>query len=105
MIVCGAALLAAVIMPVQSFYDGRYDASMEEAADRLSLVIEEFWVSEADTLILRGWEVLPSADCSVVIEGHSLTLYSKDKSYRSTVSKSVERVVIGHSDEVTMTKT
>ena len=104
LVVCGAAILAAVIVPVQSYYDGQYDASMGESADRLSMVLDTFWASEADTLIIRGWEVLPSADCSVVIEGHSLVLYSGDKAYRSSVSNSMERVVIGHGDEVRMTK-
>jgi hypothetical protein len=102
--VCGIAVLAAILVPLQSSYEGRYDRSMEDAADRLSFILDEFWVSEADTMTIRGWEVLPSSDCSIEIEGHNLTVYLKDRSYRSIVSKSMDRTVIGHGDEVTITK-
>ena len=104
LMVCGVAMLAAVLVPLQSVYDSEYDSSMTSAADRLSYVIDEFWASEADTLTIRGWEVLPSADSSVVIEGHFLTVYSKDLSYRSSIKKSMDRVVISHGDEVTIEK-
>jgi hypothetical protein len=104
LIVCGIALLAAVVVPLNSVYDERYDRSMGDAADRLSFILDEFWASEADTLTIRGWEVLPSADGSVEIDGHSLTVYLKNKSYRSLVSHNMERIVIGHGDMVTITK-
>ena len=104
LIICGVAMLAAVLAPINSVYDNQYDASMREASDRLSFVIDEFWASEADTLTIRGWEVLPSADSCVVIEGHTLTVYSKDLSYRSSIKKSMDRVVIAHGDEVTIEK-
>ncbi|MCL2509742.1 MAG: hypothetical protein FWF07_01505 [Methanomassiliicoccaceae archaeon] len=104
LIVCGVAVLASVMIPIQSFYGERYDSSMEDAADRLSLILDEFWASEADTVTIRGWEILPSSDCFVEIEGHSLTVHFKERSYRSLVKESMERVVIGHKDMITLTK-
>ena len=102
--ICGIAILAAVMVPLQSVYEERYDRSMEDAADRLTFILDEFWASEADSMTIRGWEVLPSSDCSIEIEGHSLTVYLKDRSYRSLIPKSMDRIVIGHGDEVTIDK-
>jgi len=102
--VCGVAILAAVMVPLHSIYDERYDHSMEDAADRLSFILDEFWASEADAMTIRGWEVLPSSDCFIEIEGHDLTVYLKDRSYRSLTAHSMERTVIGHGDAVTITK-
>jgi hypothetical protein len=104
LIVCGLALLAAVIVPLQSFYDREYDDSMQDAADRLSFIIDEFWASEADAMTVRGWEVLPSPDCFIEIEGHSLTIFSKNKTYRAAVMNDMDTVVIGSRDEVTIRK-
>ena len=104
LIVCGVAILAAVLVPLQSIYNENYDNSLEGAADRLSFVLDEFWASEADSMTIRGWEVLPSADCYIEIEGHSLTVHMKDKSYRSIMPQSMDRIVIGHGDIVTITK-
>lgn len=102
--VCGIAVIAAVALPLQSFYDERYDLSMEDAADRLSLIIDEFWASEADTMTVRGWEILPSSDCFIEIDGHILTAYVKDKPYRSLISHEMEKTAIGYGDILTITK-
>ncbi|MCL1811612.1 MAG: hypothetical protein FWG41_05290 [Methanomassiliicoccaceae archaeon] len=104
LIVCGIAILAAIMVPLQSVYDERYDRSMEDAADSLSFILDEFWASEADTMTIRGWEVLPSAEGSIEIEGHSLIVHLKNRSYRSLIPHEMERVVIGHGDVVTITK-
>jgi len=104
LIVCGVAILASVMMPLQSFYDERYDRSMEDAADRVSFILDEFWASEADAMTIRGWDILPSSDCFVEIEGHSLTVHMKDRSYRSLMPLSMDRIVFGHGDMVTLTK-
>jgi len=104
LVVCGVAILASVMVPLQSVYSEKYDHSMEDAADRISFVLDEFWASEADTLTIRGWEILPSSDCFIEIEGHDLTVHMKDSSYRSIMPVSMERIVIGHGDVVTLTK-
>jgi hypothetical protein len=104
LIVCGAAILISVLVPLQSYYDERYDESMEGAADSLTFILDEFWASEADTVTIRGWEILPSSDSFVEIDGHDLTIHLKDKSYRSLISHSLENIVIGHDDEVTITR-
>lgn len=104
LIVCGLAILASVMVPLQSFYDERYDHSMGDAADRLSFILDEFWASEADTVTIRGWEVLPSSDCFIEIEGHDIIVHLKDRSYRSLISHSMEKTIIGHGDAVTITK-
>ena len=104
LIVCGIAILASVLVPLQSFYGERYDHSMEDAADGLSFILDQFWASEADTLTVRGWEILPSSDCFIELEGHDLIVHMKDRSYRSLTTHNMERTVIGHGDVVTITK-
>jgi len=104
LIICGLAVLAAVAVPLQSFYDERYDSSMADAADHISFILDEFWASEADTLTLRGWEILPSADCSIEIDGHNLTVHLKDRSYRSLISHDIGKIIIGHGSIVTVSK-
>jgi hypothetical protein len=105
LVICGVAILAAVAMPLQSYYDERYDSSMEETADRISYILDEFWASEADTLTIRGWEVLPSSDSFIEIGGHDLTVHMKDKTYRSLMSKAMDEILIGHGDVITISKT
>lgn len=75
LIICGVAILAAVLIPVQSMYDNRYDDSVTNIADKTSFILDEFWASEADTMTLRGWEILPSAGSSMEINGHSLIIH------------------------------
>ena len=104
LIVCGLAVLASVMVPLQSFYGEKYDRSMEDSADRLSFILDEFWASEADTMTIRGWEILPSPECFIEMEGHYLTVHLKDKTYRSLMSQSMERAVIGHGDAITIAK-
>ena len=104
LIICGLAVLAAVVVPLQSFYDERYDRSMENTADKVAFILDEFWASEADTLTIRGWEILPSSDCFIEIEGHNLIVHMKGKSYRSLMMKSMDRTTIGHGDAVTVSK-
>jgi len=104
LIICGVAVLASVMVPLQSFYDEKYDRSMEDAADKMSFILDEFWASEADAMTIRGWEILPSSDSYIEIEGHDITVHLKDRSYRSLIPQSMERTVIGHGDIVTITK-
>lgn len=104
LIICGVAVLASVLVPLQSFHEERYGRSMEDSADKLAFILDEFWASEADTMTLRGWEILPSSDCYIEIEGHNLIMHLKDRSYRSLISHSMERTVIGHGDMVTIKK-
>lgn len=104
LMVCGVALLAAILIPVQSMYDDRYDGSMVDVADKASYIIDEFWRSEADTMTLRGWEILPASDSYMEIDGHRLTIHHNNNTYSALISKSMDRRTIGYGDEVTITK-
>ena len=104
LIICGVMILGAIVIPLQSFYDESYNHSMVDAADHVSFVLDEFWASEADTLTIRGWEILPSADCSIEIEGHNLTVFMKNRSYRALIKENMDRIIIGHGDIVTISK-
>lgn len=102
--VCGVALLAAILIPVQSMYDDRYDDSMVSVADKASFIIDEFWNSEADTMTLRGWEILPTPDSHMEIDGHHLTIFHNNNTYSALISKSMDHRTMSYSDEITISK-
>ncbi len=102
--VCGVILLAAVSVPVISMYDDRYDDSMRETADRTSLMLDRFWTSESDVLTIRGWEILPSPDSSLEIDGNHLTVNNKDGSFSTLIEHRMDAFSIGYNDEVHISK-
>ncbi|MCL2334040.1 MAG: hypothetical protein FWC52_04535 [Candidatus Methanoplasma sp.] len=104
LIVCGVAILAAIAVPIQSFYDVSYDSSMEDTADHISFILDEFWASNADTMTIRGWEILPSSDCSIEIEDHKLTVLLGDRTYHAMIAENMDKIVIGYGDVVTISK-
>lgn len=104
LVICGIALLGAVLMPVQSMYDSEYDASMNDVADKTSFILDEFRSSQADTLTLRGWDILPSSDSYLEIDGHTLTIYQNDRSYRSAIADSMESITLRYNEEITIVK-
>jgi hypothetical protein len=83
---CGVILLAAVAVPVSGAYETKKDGDMQDAADKAAGMIDAFWGSEADVMTLRGWDILPSSDCSMELDGHHLTLVKNGKSYGSLIS-------------------
>jgi hypothetical protein len=91
---CGAILLAAIAVPVSGAYEVRKDGDMQNAADKTAGMIDSFWMSEADVMMLRGWDVLPSADCVMELDGHHLTLTKNDKAYGSLISHPAEDMIL-----------
>lgn len=104
LVICGVILLAAVSVPMSSIYDEKHDDSIRDAAERTSIMLDHFWDSEADTMTLRGWEILPSSECSLEIDGHNLTVNIKDRSFRTLLSNSMEGITLGYSEEITIEK-
>lgn len=83
MIACGLILLAAVISPVSAAYGNMQDAEMRDAADGIARTVDRFWDSRADVMYLRGWDVLPSPDCGLEMDGYDLKITKNGKEYRS----------------------
>lgn len=86
MIACGVILLAAICAPVSAAYTSMQDSEMRDAADGIARTVDRFWDSRADVMILRGWDVLPTSDCGLVIDGHDLVLTRNGKEYRALLT-------------------
>lgn len=97
---CGVILLAAIVVPISDVYDGRKDADLTEAADKIAFMIDTFWDSEADVMTLRGWDILPFSDMSVEISGHVLTVNKGGKEYRSLIEHPADSISISYNDTI-----
>ncbi len=99
-IVCGVILLAAVIVPVADMFDERTDINIVESTDEISNMIDSFWNSKADIMVLRGWDILPSSDCSLELNGHKLTLNCGNKEYTSLIAHPSNTFTISYNEIV-----
>jgi hypothetical protein len=93
---CGVVLLAAVAVPISGAYEMKKDNDMQDAAHRTAGMIDSFWGSEADIMTLRGWDVLPSADCTMELEDHHLTLSKNGRTYGSLISHPAEEMTLSY---------
>lgn len=59
---------------------------MMENTDSIAAMIDSFYDSKADVIILRGWDILPSNDCSLRVDGHNVSLNNSNKEYRSLIT-------------------
>ncbi|MDR0524013.1 MAG: hypothetical protein LBG62_06310 [Candidatus Methanoplasma sp.] len=102
--ICGAVLLGAVAVPVAGYYDGREGADMGRAADAAARALDAFWDSKADSMTVRGWDLLPFPDCSVEVDGHALALVRNGAEHRSAISHHAGRAAVGYGDVVVVTR-
>lgn len=100
LLMCGVVLLAAIIIPVTDYYDAKEETDMNRTAESISLMIDSFWDSDADTMILRGWDILPSADCSLSIDEHIVSLNTNKGSYRVPISHPSNQITMSYNDIV-----
>ena len=84
--VCGVILLGSVCIPLLGMYSTNENVLMTESTDSIAAMIDSFYGSEADTMILRGWDILPGNDCSLNVDGHNVTLSDSNGEYRSLIS-------------------
>ena len=102
--VCGAIILTAVIVPVSGMYDSKADADMIEVADRAADVMDSFWYSDVDVMTLRGWDILPSTDCVLEIEGHDIILQKNGRIYRGLISFEAGPITFSYNQIMTVEK-
>lgn len=100
LIACGAILLAAVIVPVNGIYDSMEEENMTEVSDSIASMLDSFWDSETDTMHLRGWDILPSADYGLVLDGHKVIITCGEKDYLSLTEHSTGYFELTYNDIV-----
>lgn len=71
--VCGVILLTSVVPPVASLFEKEEDAGMQEQSETLCRMIDAFYISEADEMVICLSTVLPQGS-SVSIDGHLVTM-------------------------------
>ncbi|MGI5965020.1 MAG: hypothetical protein ACOX8L_04125 [Candidatus Methanomethylophilaceae archaeon] len=103
--ICGVLLLGAVAAPLTGIYAEKEDGAMAGETDSLAGLLDTFYYSEAETLTLRGWEILPGSDCSLYADGHFVILTSGKGEYRSITECECSDITIGYGDTVTLKRT
>ena len=80
MVVCGVIILAAVIPPVSSLFENEQSAEMQEQSEKLCVMLDAFYASEADEMVMCLNSVLPQQS-SVIIDGYLVTIIDGENQY------------------------
>ena len=79
---CGALLITAILPPVQSLFDDSESSELQEQSERLCMMIDTFYNSEADEMVLSMDSVLPGGT-TVSMSGFIVTISDDDAEYIS----------------------
>jgi|GEM_PF-3420013 len=104
LIVAGTVLMGIVIVPVHQAYMGMEDARMQSASESIADMVDAFFDSEVDEMYIRGWEVMPSSNCQLTIDGYEVAVKNGDKEYVSYMSHMIERASIGYTGTIVAVK-
>ena len=100
--ICGAVLLSITIIPVSGIFDERSDADMLDATDQIATMMDSFWSSDSDTMTVRGWDILPSADCSLSLNEHTVTINKNGKTYHGLMVHRADDVSLSYGQTMTV---
>ena len=80
-IVCGVALIASILPPVQSMFDESESTEIQEQSQNICRMIDTFYDSEADELVISLSSLIPS-DSYVTMDGYLVTIYDGGSEHR-----------------------
>ena len=80
-IVCGVALIASILPPVQSMFDESESSEIQEQSQNICRMIDSFYDSEADELVISLNSLIPS-DSYVTMDGYLVTIYDDGSEHR-----------------------
>ncbi len=103
--ICGAIVLGAIAVPLTGIYSEREDSAMEEGTDSVAGLLDTFFFSEADTLTLRGWEILPGSDYALKADGHVVTISNGSREYRSLTECECDGITLKYREAVKIIRT
>lgn len=72
--VCGAVIVAAIVLPLGNVADSDTDRRMGELAQSEADAVDRFYDSVLDEMYVNGTELLPSSSYSMLIDGYFLTI-------------------------------
>lgn len=103
--VCGAVLVAAIVLPFGNVADSDTDRRMGELARSEADVIDRFYDSVLDELYINGTELLPSQSYSMLIDGYLLTITGPgEKHYSAPISHPARHIDVGYGETVTVVR-
>jgi hypothetical protein len=94
--ICGAILLSLVIIPVSGIYGEKEDIGMTDMTDTVTNMMDSFWGSEVDVMTIRGWDILPSPNASLSIQGHIVTIHKDGRSYRGMIEHAANDITLSY---------
>ena len=94
--ICGAILLSLIIIPVSGIYDEKENVEMINMTDTVTNMIDSFWDSEVDIMTIRGWDILPSPNTLLSIEGHIVTVQKDDRSYKGMIKHAANEITLSY---------
>ena len=80
-IVCGVALIASILPPVQSMFDSSESSEMQEQSQNICRMIDTFYDSEADEMVIPLNSLIPT-NSYVTLDGYFVTIYGDDAEHR-----------------------
>jgi len=89
MSVCGLLLLAAVIAPVTGMYESRAAGMESHSADKIAMLIDNFYYSEAETFTVPVSDIVPSTMSYVEFDGYLVTMTTERGVYKSGTNVTV----------------
>jgi hypothetical protein len=107
MSICGLILLAAVIVPVISMYDSQTANMESDVSDSISRMIDDFYYSKMETVIIPMNDILPNASSYLEFKGYLVTLTTERGIYKSGTNIPViaPDIIFGYGDILKLSKT
>ncbi len=103
LVICGAILLSAFASPISGIYANDYDERMDALAQKDARLIDAFWESDVDELILNGDAMLPSAGYSLTVEGTELTIFGPDgKEYTAALHNETGSLALSYGQKLSV---
>lgn len=106
LMLCGFILMASVAAPIGNIFEDRESDEISGIAENNAGVINAFYGSKLETMVLRGESLLPSVGYSMVMDGYFLTVFDPDGTeHIASMKVKSEKIVLGFGDSVTVAKT
>ena len=106
MVVCGAMLMAAILVPMSQMMESDTDSEISGLIESDALAIDSFYRSGLDTMNIRGSAMLPSSGYWLKAEGHMLTMTSPaGKTYTAALVHPIEGFELGYGGTVKLVRT
>lgn len=100
LMICGLVMFSAAAIPAADFIDSGSDTDLYGLAEKDAAVIDAFWQSGADELILHGEAMIPSPGYRLEMDGKLLIIHSPEgREYTAPVKYDCGSFTLGYGEE------